>query len=396
MNDDMIGDDELLAARLKAAARTATAVPRRRLILPSATARRRLPDWAFRHRVALALVGVNLLVASIAFAAGVGVKSLSSGQNAITAPATPSPSPSLGIVTTIPEAITPDPDPSEDLGGLAIGDGSIWVAAAGAGAVLRIDETTARVIASIPVGAARGTSTTDTYRRYPTSVAVAADGTVWATANAENAIVRIDPSVNRVVDTIGVGVEPTTLGVDGSTVWVGADQNHTILAIDTIQRRVVHQLSVVKVSRIVVADDAVWVVAKADGNILRLDRVTGRTEATVGSKPSYDYTWVGLTAGTGGLWAADYADGVVTRIDPNTAMPAQTIPIGAGARAIAVGSHVIWASMPHSVVRVDIASGAVTTIPLAEVTSLVPDGDSVWALVGGPSRIVHLVAPPRS
>jgi DNA-binding beta-propeller fold protein YncE len=101
---------------------------------------------------------------------------------------------------------------------LAIGYGSIWVAVADQGTLLRIDPSTRRIVARIG-GFAQDDS------GMPIAVG---EGAVWAlrVRKGENVLFRVDPRTNRIVARIRVGPPvaspPTgTVAVGGGYVWTG-------------------------------------------------------------------------------------------------------------------------------------------------------------------------------
>ena len=84
--------------------------------------------------------------------------------------------------------------------GLAVGLGSVWVATAENNAVIRIDENTNQVLATIDVGG------------WVDDVAVGA-GAVWAVLPEDGSVVRIDPATNKVSDRVRVDGFPSAIAV---------------------------------------------------------------------------------------------------------------------------------------------------------------------------------------
>src|SRR5438309_11866760 len=91
------------------------------------------------------------------------------------------------------------------------GEGAIWVAArpgfrccpaevVGTGTLTRIDPTTNSVEATIPIGG------------NPAGVAVG-EGSVWIADPGSRSVVRVDPKANRVVKRIRVGARPRGIAV---------------------------------------------------------------------------------------------------------------------------------------------------------------------------------------
>jgi YVTN family beta-propeller protein len=53
----------------------------------------------------------------------------------------------------------------------------------------------------------------------PSAVTVAA-GSIWAASRSDGTVSRVDPTQNKVVDTISLGASPTALAADADGVWV--------------------------------------------------------------------------------------------------------------------------------------------------------------------------------
>jgi YVTN family beta-propeller protein len=101
---------------------------------------------------------------------------------------------------------------------LAFGDGAIWVAArpgfrccppetVGTGTLTRIDPATNSVEATIPIGG------------NPAGLAVG-EGSIWIADPSTRSVVRVDPETNRVVARIEVGARPRGIAVGGGSVWI--------------------------------------------------------------------------------------------------------------------------------------------------------------------------------
>ncbi len=74
--------------------------------------------------------------------------------------------------------------------------------------VSRIDPSTRKVVATIPVG------------EQPDNAAVAGDGTVFVPNVSGGTVSRIDPATNMVVGTIAVGAKPFPSAYAFGDVWV--------------------------------------------------------------------------------------------------------------------------------------------------------------------------------
>ena len=93
--------------------------------------------------------------------------------------------------------------------GIAIGEGSVWVANRGDGTVTQIDEKTDEVTRTIPVGA------------NPKGVAVE-DGTVWVANTDDDTVTPIDAGSGKTGEAIGVPDEPRGVTAGFGSVWVAS------------------------------------------------------------------------------------------------------------------------------------------------------------------------------
>jgi DNA-binding beta-propeller fold protein YncE len=145
---------------------------------------------------------------------------------------------------------------------LGVGAGGLWVSSASTGNVRRIDLSSTRVDAPIPVG------------RGPAGVTVAG-GLVWVANSRGDTVTKVDPSIHAVLgDPIEVGGRPGGIDAGTSTVWVAS-----------------------------AAEDAVT----------RIDLASGERSGApieVGSEPG------AVAVGGSAVWVADNGEGAVTRIEP--------------------------------------------------------------------------------
>lgn len=103
--------------------------------------------------------------------------------------------------------------------GLAAGDGYVWVTAADAGEVLRVDPATG-ALTRVQVGG------------FPLGIAVTS-GTVWFTDRSDGNVVRLDPRTLRPIgDPIHVGTKPSSLAVAGDSLFVTDEDAGTIARLD--------------------------------------------------------------------------------------------------------------------------------------------------------------------
>jgi streptogramin lyase len=143
---------------------------------------------------------------------------------------------------------------------MAVGAGGVWVGKLrstptrqGAGAVMRIDPASNRVVAT----------TVTTGAPWCCGVAAGDEG-VWLAAPS-GTVARIDPATGRAVATIRLGGQPAAVGVGGGSVWVADDQARLVWRIDARTNQV---LGSVAVSGIVITQGTTWPVMEVtDGTL---------------------------------------------------------------------------------------------------------------------------------
>jgi DNA-binding beta-propeller fold protein YncE len=245
-----------------------------------------------------------------------------------------------------------------DAEAIAVGDGALWVARVAPGdlatphkdAVTRIDLATGRTVATITV------------RRAPLDLA-ATPGAVWVANSGAggDSLARINPKTNRLAGRpVSTGASPQSLAVGGGSLWVANHDARTVTRIDQASGRVVADIPVPsEPHRVAYGAGAAWVGNWHDNSVSRIDPATNRV---VGSPiPIGDHHAGNLVVGAGGVWVtSDYRvdaaaeDVVVVRIDPQTNQAVETIAVGGHPIDVAATGGAVWVSVaaPGTVLRI--------------------------------------------
>jgi len=144
---------------------------------------------------------------------------------------------------------------------LAVGAGGLWVSSASTGNVRRIDLSTVRVDAPIPVG------------RGPAGVTVA-QGLVWVANSRGDTVSKVDPSIHAVLgDPIEVGGRPGGIDAGTSTVWVASAAEDAVTRIDLESgERTGDPIEVgSEPGAVAVGETAVWVADNGEGAVTRIE-----------------------------------------------------------------------------------------------------------------------------
>lgn len=250
---------------------------------------------------------------------------------------------------------------------VAVGHGSVWVANAEDGTVMRIDPRARRVVKTIGIGAPSsslaisrdavwvGNGSAGTVSRIdPGSNAVvetidlrgpdslvpnavqsiaAGGGGLWV-AVGSNAVVRIDPASNRVVARVDVGGPAQAVAVGEGAVWA-ATGGERLVRIEPHSNTVTARASIHYPVAVAAGLGGVWVDA---GDISWFDPQSVSLVTTIAAG---DYP-VAVTTGLGSIWAADQAGGAVYRIDPDDVAHPTVIKTGNAPTDVATGAGAVW------------------------------------------------------
>jgi outer membrane protein assembly factor BamB len=241
------------------------------------------------------------------------------------------------------------------LGGVASESGAAWIVV-NVGDVMRVDATTNRVTARIPV-AGPGSRLSQASDSIASGLA-AGDGAVWATvfrlnpphAN-ETTLIRIDPKTNRVtriplaarassyVSPGGSSIPP--LGFGGGSLWVLGPQGGARFDPRTgaVADLVSWGLGDIYATDYGIAGDDLWVHA-ADGQLVEFDARTGARTATVAGRPAHTVR-LAVIPGAGVIVGED--DGTLRRIDAASGRALWTTRLGDIVGPIAVAGDRLWA-----------------------------------------------------
>ena len=218
-------------------------------------------------------------------------------------------------------------------------------------------------------------------------VAVTADA-VWVGSTGENAVHRIDPQTNREVTAVALPGEPCAgLATGFGSLWVPLCSHPASLARVDVARNAV--TAVFKVGPaaeeggVATSADSVWLVADAQGSLLRIDPQSGAIRQTI-HLPAGSYNprfaggdiWVTraegaeitvvdatsgfivgvaktgpnprfLTDSPDAVWTLNQGDGSLSRIDTHTHQLAGTVALGTPGHGgdIGFGAGLIWTTM---------------------------------------------------
>jgi YVTN family beta-propeller protein len=235
--------------------------------------------------------------------------------------------------------------------GIAIGQGSVWIANAGDATVTRIDEKSAKVLATLSYA----------NRSEPAAAITVFGSTLWIADSNAGVVKRFDAINGNPFGTpINVGGRPDGITFASGDIWVTSYDNNTVTRIDGgSQAPVGRPIPVGRGPRRIGGGlNSVWTANSGEGTVTRIDASTGKVIATiaVGGHP------VATSIANRDLWVVNYTNNSVARFDALSGMPiGSPIPVGTAPKRITAGKDSLWVtnSGDGTVSRISATTGQV-------------------------------------
>jgi ABC-type transport system substrate-binding protein/DNA-binding SARP family transcriptional activator len=250
-------------------------------------------------------------------------------------------------------------------GGIAAGEGAVWVTDTASDLVLRIGRD-GRSVDRIPVG------------HRPTGIAVGG-GQVWVVNQLDRKVSEINPRALRQVGTVQVGNGAGAIAFGHGSIWVANATDYTLSRIDPDGGRVTTIPLAGEPGGIAASRQGMWVTNTSTGQLLLVDAGSGTVTQSVpiGNGPQ------GVAVGGGAVWVANTPDGTVSRFDPGTGR-IRKIAVGESPTGVAYGDGEVWVAAGRSgnVLRIDPDSGSVQPVAVGnEPTGVATVGKDAWVTV---------------
>ena len=220
----------------------------------------------------------------------------------------------------------------------------------------------------------------------PSAIATGA-GSLWVAKNDDQAVLRMDPTTHRVLARIPVGIVPFDMAATDSSVWVTAYWADQLVRIDAKTNQVVARFTVPDgAGGLAVSDQAVWITGTVAGTLTRIDPSTNQVVATipidcagpcyVGSMP------LPVLATEDAVWVHAEGIGTLVRVDPQTNRIVARLdvmfgPGRAGLDHMAYLNGSVWLS-GESLQRVDPQRNRVSGTIGVSTTSVISGFGSLW------------------
>jgi YVTN family beta-propeller protein len=210
----------------------------------------------------------------------------------------------------------------------------IWVATCGDGVLNEIDPRRDSVVRRIPIPVRRGREGAFAF----------ANNAFWIPDNVADSgstsIARVDARTGAVTAHVATGSRSDVAIAGFGSVWVASSGENVVVRIDPARNTVVARIPVGGSPKFMAAGEgAVWVQNRSDGSVSRIDPATNREVARIQARAP---TRAGdIAAGGGAVWLS--VDGKpVTRIDPRTNSVTHQFVGGTGADAVRFGLGSVW------------------------------------------------------
>ena len=163
-------------------------------------------------------------------------------------------------------------------------------------------------------------------------------GSVWAPSG--QSVVRIDPTTAKIVATIPSLQEVTEVEGNDDGIWATVKRADTVYRIDPATNAVVASITAGAFAHgILVQADAVWISNGHEDSVTRIDPRTSTAVAFIEGAGA----GVGLAQAGGFIWASS-RNGLLYRIDPATSQATPVVRIGGWPYGMDATEDVLWVS----------------------------------------------------
>ena len=244
-----------------------------------------------------------------------------------------------------------------------------------------IDPSSNRVVETIPVGA------------RPGPIAAGA-GAVWTGNLDDKSLTRIDPATLRATAATTLEATPTGVAVMSGAVWVAHGLTGQVSRVDP-QLGGIASFDVARTQQrsadgaVAPGSESVWAVF-SDATLARIDPRSNNVETTfAGSRPA------AVAEGGGGLWVVSSGDSTVYRFNPATfrSGPIGRASVGRRSTGVAYGHGAVWvtSSGDDVVTRIDPGSYSARQIPVGEEpVAVAVDEQAVWVANAGDGTVSRI------
>jgi DNA-binding beta-propeller fold protein YncE/predicted Ser/Thr protein kinase len=265
---------------------------------------------------------------------------------------------------------------------LAAGADAIWVTSERDGTLTRLDPGSGEEIGS-PVQLGAGVSGVAVGGRW-----------LWVTNPQRGELLRVDLDSGRVLETIAVGGAPGPIALGGGRVWVADESGSGITAVNAESGRIYRRGLAPQAAplRLAVGAGGLWVSSASTGNVRRIDLDTTipGDPIPVGRGPA------GVIVANGLVWVANSRSDTVSKVDPSIhAVLGDPIEVGGRPGGIDAGTDAVWvaSAAEDAVSRIDLESGEPVGAPVevgSEPGAVAVGADAIWVADNGEGAVTRI------
>jgi virginiamycin B lyase len=212
--------------------------------------------------------------------------------------------------------------------GLAVGFGAVWSPSCTDKRLDRVSEQSSALELHIPttVGDSEG------------GIA-AGEGAVWMVADRHGRLLRIDPALNKIAGSVKLADGSFVPVVGAGAVWVSSTDRNLVSRVDPAALNVVAEIPVGPAPRFMACTETdVWVLNQGDGTVSRIDTASNQVVATIDA--GVPGQGGDISIGEGFVWVT-MINIPLTQINPATnRVMAQYV--GKGGDALRIGHGAAW------------------------------------------------------
>ena len=177
------------------------------------------------------------------------------------------------------------------------------------------------------------------------SAVVFAAGSLWATKDDEQALLRLDPSTHRVLNKIPLGISPFLMASGGGSIWVTDYSHDSVARVDVATNALLKVLTHLPhgPSGVAYGAGSAWVANRRADVLTRIDAATNEVTAVIpmGRSP------LAVTADDSAVYVKNEYDEDVSRVDPASNRVVAQIAVGPkegrdGVDSLALDGPYLW------------------------------------------------------
>lgn len=220
----------------------------------------------------------------------------------------------------------------------------------------------------------------------PSALAVGAKA-LWILKNDEQMVLKVDPTSQRVLARVPLGFTPYEIAATDTAVWITGYWVDQLVRVDPERNLVVARLTMPDgPAGIAASDQVVWVTSTIAGEVSRIDPATNQVVAYIALDcPASCYQGslpLAVTTASDSVWVRTVGDGLLVRVDPQTNRVVTTIDViyslgRAGLDHLALLDGTLWVS-GISLQRIDPQTNRVSGTLDIDATTATAGFGSLW------------------